>query len=270
MLIAAWYATPVAAAPPLTQIQDVLYRADGKTFTGAVSILWRSFTASNTTAIPANIITIQIVDGVLRTQLVPTTNASSGAYYTVRYTVDGRTQFTEMWAVPASALPVTLKDIRITSAPPAGTGGGGSGSTGEVFLADVVGLPEALNDRPMKGPDFAVNRIALINGLGRIVGVGGQAGDCIRVDGSSGACGSGGSAGFVDMEVPAGVLNGANSTFTLGQAPSPAASLHLFRNGILQKAGTDYVLSGNLVTFLSVSIPQVGDTLTASYRTGGL
>lgn len=272
MIYAAWLAMPASAAPPLTQIQDVLYRADGAPFTGAVTVTWRSFTASDTTSIPANVLTVQIVDGVLHLQLVPTTNASAGAYYAVKFTVDGRTQFNETWAVPASAVAVGLKDIRIAVAPGGGAGGGGTVPVGPVLLGDVVGLAEALNDRPLKGPTFAVNRIALINNLGRIVGVGGLAGDCVRVDGSTGACGTGGGTtmGFVDMEAPTGLMNGVNSVFTLGQAPSPAASLHLFRNGILQKAGTDYSLSGNGVTFLSVSIPQVGDILTASYRTGGL
>jgi len=270
LISAAWLARPALATPPLTQIQDVLYRADGVPFTGAVTITWRSFVASDTTSIPANVLTVQVTDGVLRLQLVPTTNASAGAYYTVRYTVDGRTQFSETWAVPPSAAPVGLKDIRVATAPGGGTTGGGS--TGTVLLSDVVGLAEALNDRPQKGPSFAINRIALINNLGRLVGVGGLATDCVRVDGSTGACGSGGGSaiGFIDMETPAGVMNGVNSVFTLGQAPSPAGSLHLYRNGILQKAGTDYSLSGNGVTFLAVSIPQVGDTLTASYRTGGL
>ena len=64
-VLTAWYATPAQAAPPLTQIQDVLYRADGTPFTGAVTITWRSFTASDTASIPANVLTIQIVDGLL-------------------------------------------------------------------------------------------------------------------------------------------------------------------------------------------------------------
>jgi len=269
LIFPALFAAPASASPPLTQIQDVLYRADGAPFTGAVTLTWKSFTASDSTSIPANVFTVQIVDGVLRMRLVPTTNASAGAYYAVRYTVDGRTQFSEMWAVPPSATPVGLKAIRIVAAPEGGSGGGVGGPVSPVLLGDVVGLAEALNDRPLKGPEFAINRIALINGLGRLVGVSGLPGDCVRVDGSTGACG-GAFTGFVDMEVPVGVLNGVNSVFTLGQAPSPAGSLHLFRNGILQKAGADYTLTGNGVTFLAVSIPQVGDTLSASYRTGGL
>ena len=266
-IFTAWLATPASATPPMTQIQDVLYRADGVPFTGAVAITWKTFTASDTTSIPANVLTTQIVDGVLKVQLVPTTNASAGALYSVRFTVDGRTQFSERWAVPPSALPLGLKAIRLAGS----AGGGDGGGAGLVLLGDIAGLAEALIDRPLKGAAFATNRIALIDGFGRIVGVGGVASDCVRVDGSTGACGSAAAAsGFVDMEVPGGAMNGVSSVFTLSQAPSPAASLHLFRNGILQKPGTDYALTGSGVTFLSVSIPQVGDTLTASYRTGGL
>lgn len=266
-IFSTWLATQAVAMPPMTQIQDVLYRADGVPFKGAVSISWKSFTASDTTSIPGNVVTIQILDGVLRAQLVPTTDASAGAYYAVRYTTDGRTQFSETWIVPPSASPVGLRVIRLAATP---EGGGGSGS-GLVLLGDVAGLAEALIDRPVKGMSFANNRIALIDGLGQIVGVGGLASDCVRVDGSTGVCGSAaGVSGFVDMEVPGGAMNASNSVFTLTQAPSPAKSLHLFRNGILQKPATDYVLTGNGVTFLNVSIPQVGDTLTASYRTGGL
>jgi hypothetical protein len=40
----------------------------------------------------------------------------------------------------------------------------------------------------------------------------------------------------------------------------------VFRNGILQKAGVDYNLAGNTITFTAVSIPLTGDSLQASYR----
>jgi hypothetical protein len=48
--------------------------------------------------------------------------------------------------------------------------------------------------------------------------------------------------------------------------PSPASSVHLFRNGILQKASVDYWISANVVTFSLDSTPQIGDLLLASYR----
>ena len=53
---------------------------------------------------------------------------------------------------------------------------------------------------------------------------------------------------FADDETPAGVINGSNQTFTLANAPSPAASLLLFLNKVLQLLGTDYTLSGATIT----------------------
>jgi hypothetical protein len=79
---------------------------------------------------------------------------------------------------------------------------------------------------------------------------------------------AGGSAGptFVDDETPAGTVNGTNAVFTLVNAPSPSASLVLFRNGIRQRVGVDYTISGSTITFLAVAVPQSGDILVADYR----
>jgi hypothetical protein len=49
-------------------------------------------------------------------------------------------------------------------------------------------------------------------------------------------------------------------------APSPATSLQLFRNGLLQKAGLDFTLTGSSISFQPGSVPQPGDLLQASYR----
>jgi hypothetical protein len=62
------------------------------------------------------------------------------------------------------------------------------------------------------------------------------------------------------------VVDGANAAFTLANPPSPAVSLALYRNGMLQKAGLDYALSGSTVQFVTAATPQPGDTLLASYR----
>jgi len=92
----------------------------------------------------------------------------------------------------------------------------------------------------------------------------------VHVDGSSGPCGTSGSVSagpnFTDGEVPAGAVNGSNVSFTLSAAPTPASSLAVYRNGILQEAGFDYTVAGNTIQFLTVSTPQNGDTLLASYR----
>lgn len=71
---------------------------------------------------------------------------------------------------------------------------------------------------------------------------------------------------FADGEVPGGAVDGVNTSFTLANTPNPAASLKLFRNGLLQKAGFDYTLAGKTVSFVAPATPQATDTLLADYR----
>lgn len=71
---------------------------------------------------------------------------------------------------------------------------------------------------------------------------------------------------FVDFERPSGSINGSNSVFALNAAPSPASSLVLIYNGIKLSPGNDFSLSGNTIVFAAGIIPQLGDTLIASYR----
>lgn len=72
---------------------------------------------------------------------------------------------------------------------------------------------------------------------------------------------------FADNETPSGTVNGTNATFTLANAPSPAGSLILTKNGVIQKAGgVDYTLSSLTITFVTVAIPLTGDILIAWYR----
>jgi uncharacterized protein YoxC len=74
---------------------------------------------------------------------------------------------------------------------------------------------------------------------------------------------------FVDAQTPSGTLDGTNVNFTLANAPSPAGSLELYRNGVLQTAGVDFTLSGSAITFASNSVPQPTDILEAYYRIPG-
>ena len=67
----------------LTTNQDVLYRADGSRFTGTMTVTYQSFQGGDTSSIATANLTLQIVNGSLRTRLVPTTNASAGALYNV-------------------------------------------------------------------------------------------------------------------------------------------------------------------------------------------
>jgi hypothetical protein len=70
---------------------------------------------------------------------------------------------------------------------------------------------------------------------------------------------------FVDAETPGGTPNGTLVTFTLANSPA-GSSLHLYRNGLRQRSGLDYTISGSSITFLAVAVPQLGDLLLADYR----
>jgi hypothetical protein len=74
---------------------------------------------------------------------------------------------------------------------------------------------------------------------------------------------------FIDGETPSGVTNGSNTVFTLSQSPTPAGSLELYRNGLVQTSGVDYIISGSSITFLSGNIPANADVIQAYYRTTG-
>jgi hypothetical protein len=251
------------AQPPLTLIQDVLYKADGTRFNGYAQIGWNSFEAADTSNIATQFRAVRIVDGNLSVKLVPTTNADPAATYVVTYNSDGKVQFQETWAVPPSSKRLRIRDVRISTPSNLDSSGGGP-----MQESDVVGLVADLNSRPTEGAGFATGRVLVANLIGELEAVSGNLSDCVHVDGSSGPCGSAIDVpGYIDSEVPGGVVDGANTAFSLAGSPSPATSLALYRNGMLQKAGSDYSLSGGTIQFVTAATPQPGDTLLGSYRT---
>jgi len=268
ILITCLLLSSLSAQPPLTWIQDVLYKADGTRFNGYVQISWNSFEAGDTSNIATQFRAVRIVDGNFSVKLVPTTNPDRPATYTAVYNSDGKVQFQEVWAVPPSSQRLRIRDVRISTPSNLDLGG----SSGPIQESDVVGLVADLNARPTEGPGYATGRVLMTNSIGELEAVSGSLSDCVHVDGSSGPCGSGGAdvPGYVDGEVPGGVVDGANATFSLAGLPAPVTSLALYRNGMLQKAGFDYSLSGSTVVFITAATPQPGDTLLASYRMTGV
>ena len=250
------------AAPPLTTIQDVLYKADGTRFNGTLTISWSSFEAIDHSMIQQQSTTVTVVNGSLQVQLVPTTSATPATYYTVVYNSDGLVQFQETWAVPSSALPLHVRDVRVATAGLLGA------DNATVQEADVVGLISDLGARPLKGPGYATGRVAFVNSTGILETVMGSPTDCVHVDGTAGPCG-GTPPGFVDGDTPAGLVDGANTAFALSGVPNPTASLTVYRNGMLQKPVQDFTLSGNQIQFVAAAAPQPGDTLAANYRLTG-
>lgn len=174
------------AGPPLTTIQDVIYKADGTHFSGTVTISWNGFEAPDTSEIGTHMLTVKVTDGNLRVKLVPTLAADPAVYYTAVYNSDGHVQFTETWAVPASPLPLRLRDVRV-STPAAGT------PVSPIRQSDVAGLRADLDLRPMKDASFAAGRVTVVNASGTGLGsVRGNPGDCVHADGSTAPCGGGG------------------------------------------------------------------------------
>jgi hypothetical protein len=260
-------AVPLLAGPILTTIQDVIYNADGTPYNGFAVIKWTPFVAGDTSQIATQSVTVSIVAGNLMVQLVPTTNATPAGYYTVTFTSNGNDQYTETWAVPPSTKPLRVQAVLMspgTAPSPLATG------DSPIPESSVIGLLADLAVRPVEGSAYAVGRVAMIDSSGALEAISGNVSDCVHVDGSSGPCGSAGAGtagpNFTDAEVPAGVLDGANVSFTVSAVPIPTSSLALYRNGVLQKAGLDYNLSGNTLQFLAGATPQPGDTLLASYR----
>lgn len=259
-------------AQTLTTIRDTVKNADGSNFYGRAIISWQAFTAATGATVAPHSTSVTITNGYFSVVLVPTTNASPGAYYTVQYSSnDGTTLWTEYWQVPPSWTALTLKQVRVAS-PPA-SGGATGGVTLPISEANVTNLLNDLAARPTQSGTVTPSRAAIFDALGNIGSVQGNPSDCVHVDGSSGACAAGAavsvSSGFVDGDVPSGVANGANLVFTLSQTPAPAMSLSLYRNGLALRQGVDYSLSSNTVTFIAAAAPQTGDLLTAFYRVPG-
>jgi hypothetical protein len=268
----AFCALRMFALPALSTIQDTIYQADGTPMNGTVIIAWPSFIASDGTKIAAQTLVVPVTSGYFQAALVPTAGANPVTAYSVRINSAGMNQSTELWSVPASSTPLTIANVMIEQ-----TGGvvigsaPGSGTSPEstIQITDVSGLANQLAMRPMLGPAFADSRAAVIDAIGAIDGVAGNASDCVHVDGTSGSCGGGSPAVFVDGETPSGAINGSNTQFTLANTPVASTSVSVWLNGLFQRYGVDFSVSGSTISFLGTP-PQTGDVLLASYRTGTL
>jgi hypothetical protein len=263
-----------AQAQSLTTIRDTVKNADDSNFYGRAIISWQGFTAATGATVAPHSTSVTITNGYLSVVLVPTTNASPGAFYTVQYASnDGTTLWTEYWQVAPSWTAVTLNQVRVSAPPGSGGGTGGGSISLPISEANVTNLLNDLAARPTKSAIVTPSRTAMFDASGNIGSVVGSASDCVHVDGTSGSCGAGGavsvSAAFMDSETPAGTANGVNLVFALSQAAAPAMSLSLYRNGIELRQGVDYSLTNNTITFIPAAAPQVGDSLTAFYRVAG-
>jgi len=221
-------------------------------------------------------LTIRVRYGVMRVQLTPTSNASPGAYYRVTFNSNGRTQVhgilersAEHYAVCACATYECRARSAEVQRPLVDS---------SVLITDGLGLARRI------GRQGRVKAVGLHYGPCRVHqqrwGDGcrslGNLSDCVHVGwGPSGGCGSGGGG---DRRVPFSSIRrlrgppGGVGWFQtrlspLAGAPNPAISPAIISQwGSLQRAGVDYSLASNNVTFLAGAVPQTGDVIQAYYR----
>lgn len=241
----------------LTQIQDTVYASSGVPFNGNVIVTWTGTAGTG----PSNT-SVRISNGVLSVQLAPSTTITPAGYYQAVYnSSDGLTTWTETWAVPPSATPVTLSQVRVTNA--GGSSGGGGGTTGAIQISQVVGLASDLNainsslttfNSVTQGLNLLISNLTTtVNGLSNTVG---------NLAGTTNAL-------FVDAEAPAGTMDGSNTAFTLANVPALPSDVYLYRNGLLLANGVDYTMNGKAITFANGAVPQPADELLAYYRISG-
>ena len=239
------------AQTTLTTIRDTVNNSNGTPFNGSVNLTWNAIVASSGNTVAPHSTSTHIYNGLLYVLLVPTVDPQSGlniATYTAVYSSnDGLTTWTETWQVPQSNTPLTLSQVRQSGSGSSG-GGGGSGSGGS---SGGITLPIPISGVTNLAPTLASINLS-ITGLQNSVS---------NITSNNPL--------FIDGETPSGLVNGANTAFTLANAPSPVTSLEIFRNGLVQTIGVDYTISGSTITFVSLSTPQTGDTLQAFYRAVG-
>jgi hypothetical protein len=251
------------AQSSLTQISDTVSNPDGSPFNGTVVITWTGSGTSTGNAPAPYSTSAKIYNGVLSVSLVPSVTASSSAFYLATFnSKDGRLSWVETWQVGVSSAPLTLSQVRsnVTSS----TGSSGSST---ISMGQVTGLSSYLN-----ALSNSVNTMtAAISGYNSTVsGLSSSVANLTNIVNGLASTPSTSSStpAFFDGEIPQGLINGSNTVFQLANAPNPVSSLSLFRNGVLQKAGSDFSLSGATITFMTASVPRSGDLVQASYRTG--
>jgi hypothetical protein len=65
------------------------------------------------------------------------------------------------------------------------------------------------------------------------------------------------------QDVPTGLIDSSNTIYTLAQTPTSNASVKVYLNGIFQRQGTDYTISGVTLTFTTA--PATSSVLDAVY-----
>jgi len=124
-----------------------------------VNIAWSGFEDSDQSAIANQIIMVKFGE---RPSEVPNTNSNPVVDYWVTYNRDGRVPPSETWAVPPSASPPRLRDVRV----PAPTITGADTGNGPLPESEIRGLVADLSAQPVKGSAYSPGAVATVNSLG--------------------------------------------------------------------------------------------------------
>jgi hypothetical protein len=103
-----------------TNVQGIVYRADGSLAQGTMLVSWPSFTAADGSAVAAGNTSVTIAaDGSVSMALAPNVGANpQGTYYTVVYHLNDGTVQKEYWVVPQAAT-ATISEMRARVVPAA-------------------------------------------------------------------------------------------------------------------------------------------------------
>ncbi len=103
-----------------TNVQGIVYKADGTVAQGTLLVSWPSFTAADGSAVAAGSTTTTIApDGSVKMVLAPNAGANpQGTYYTVVYHMSDGTVQKEYWVVPQAAT-ATISQMRARVVPAA-------------------------------------------------------------------------------------------------------------------------------------------------------
>lgn len=100
----------------IVTISDTVYNADGTKANGTVTISWNEFTSADGVTIAANHVDVPMRAGVFNVNLEPNAGALPAmTSYTARYAMTTKTTRIETWYVPASATPLKIGDIRVST-----------------------------------------------------------------------------------------------------------------------------------------------------------
>ena len=157
---------------------------DSKPFDGVIKLT--KFTDGQRQGDP---LYIRVSSGKLECH-VPATD--QGSYYLAVYYQADSVIRSEIWHTPDWPYPQRIRDLRAEAEPTLLSRPPMAGDVGAptIPISSVIGLDVELGARALKGPGYAAGRVAMTNGGGALESVIGSPADCVRVDGSSGPCGS--------------------------------------------------------------------------------